>query len=329
LRGPLPARIGLVFQASFCCARFRSGGKRERGLIYRASFGSSFGWPGHASPSCTATNACLKKSPAPGTSEEGVDLFEERAIPLRAQTQPVLYPCDTRTPICRKKSKTRQKRYALTCLGACPWQLLASPEVSRRELCRAAPVDAGILVLMSDLSTILSALNRGDRIAAEKLLPLVYDELRKLATQRMAQERPGQTLNATALVHEAYLRLVKDSEAANWDGRGHFFAAAAEAMRRILVENARRKNRLKHGGQRRRVSVADVAREDDESRVLALDDALTRLAAEDRQAAKVVEMHHFGGLSHEIVAESLGLTVYRVRQKWTYARAWLRDDLHP
>jgi RNA polymerase sigma factor (TIGR02999 family) len=182
---------------------------------------------------------------------------------------------------------------------------------------------------MSDLSTILAALNRGDRIAAEKLLPLVYDELRVLAAQRMAQERPGQTLNATALVHEAYLRLVKDPEGANWDGRGHFFAAAAEAMRRILVENARRKNRLKHGGQRRRVAAADVAREDDDSRVLALDDALTRLATEDCQAAKVVEMHHFGGLSHEIVAESLGLTVYRVRQKWTYARAWLRNDLNP
>jgi RNA polymerase sigma factor (TIGR02999 family) len=180
---------------------------------------------------------------------------------------------------------------------------------------------------MSDLSTILAALNRGERVAAEKLLPLVYDELRQLATQRMAQERPGQTLNATALVHEAYLRLVKDPEAVNWDGRGHFFAAAAEAMRRILVENARRKNRLKHGGRRRRVAAVDVAREDDDSRILALDDALTRLAAEDRQAAQVVEMHHFGGLSHEIVAESLGLTVYRVRQKWTYARAWLRNDL--
>jgi len=180
---------------------------------------------------------------------------------------------------------------------------------------------------MSDVSTILEAINRGDRIAAEKLLPLVYDELRKLAAQRMAQERPGQTLDATALVHEAYLRLVKVPGTGQWQGRGHFFAAAAEAMRRILVERARRKRRLKRGGQLQRVPISDVADQDDDSRLLALDDALTRLAAEDREAAKIVEMHHFGGLSHEIVADSLGLSVYRVRQKWTYAQAWLRDDL--
>jgi RNA polymerase sigma factor (TIGR02999 family) len=181
---------------------------------------------------------------------------------------------------------------------------------------------------MCDVTTILSAINQGDRVAAEKLLPLVYDELRKLAAQRIAQERPGQTFDATALVHEAYLRLVKVAEPGQFDGRGHFFAAAAEAMRRILVENARRKRRLKHGGQVHKVSVADVADEDDDSRLLALDDALTRLAAEDRQAAQVVQMHHFGGLSHEVVAQALGLTVYRVRQKWTYAQAWLRDDLN-
>jgi RNA polymerase sigma factor (TIGR02999 family) len=180
---------------------------------------------------------------------------------------------------------------------------------------------------MCDVTAVLSAINQGDQIAAEKLLPLVYDELRKLAAQRMSQERPGQTLDATALVHEAYVRLVKVPEPGQWDGRGHFFAAAAEAMRRILVENARRKRRLKHGGQRHKVSVADVADDDEDSRLLALDDALTRLAAEDRQAAQVVQMHHFGGLSHEVVAQSLGLTVYRVRQKWTYAQAWLRDDL--
>lgn len=177
---------------------------------------------------------------------------------------------------------------------------------------------------MGDLTAMLLAINRGDRIAAEKLLPLVYDELRKLAAQRMARERPGQTLNATALVHEAYLRLVKVPQSEQWDGRGHFFAAAALAMRRILVENARRKRRRK---QRSRVPVEEIAEPDNDSRVLRLDDALKRLAEEDRQAAQVVEMHHFGGLSHEIVAESLGLTVYRVRQKWTYAQAWLRDDL--
>jgi RNA polymerase sigma factor (TIGR02999 family) len=180
---------------------------------------------------------------------------------------------------------------------------------------------------MCEVTAILSAINQGDRVAAEKLLPLVYDELRKLAAQRMSQERPGQTLDATALVHEAYLRLVKVPEPGQWEGCGHFFAAAAEAMRRILVENARRKRRLKHGGQLHRVPVADVADEDDHSRLLALDDALTRLAAEDREAAQVVQMHHFAGLSHEVVAQALGLTVYRVRQKWSYARAWLRNAL--
>jgi RNA polymerase sigma factor (TIGR02999 family) len=181
---------------------------------------------------------------------------------------------------------------------------------------------------MCDVTAILSAMNQGDRVAAEKLLPLVYDELRKLAAQRMAQERPGQTLDATALVHEAYLRLVKSPGTGQWDGRGHFFAAAAEAMRRILVESARRKKRLKRGGQLQRVPISEVPAQDDDARLLALDDALTRLAEEDREAAKIVEMHHFGGLSHEIVADCLGLSVYRVRQKWTYAQAWLRDDLN-
>jgi RNA polymerase sigma factor (TIGR02999 family) len=129
-------------------------------------------------------------------------------------------------------------------------------------------------------------------------------------------------------VHEAYLRLVGRGDDNRWDGRGHFFAAAAEAMRRILVENARRKKRLKHGGELQRVAGDDFAQKDDsDDQVLALDESLTRLAAEDRLAAQVIEMHHFCGLSHEIVAESLGLTVYRVRQKWTFAKAWLRDDL--
>jgi RNA polymerase sigma factor (TIGR02999 family) len=184
-----------------------------------------------------------------------------------------------------------------------------------------------ILVEMSDVTRILNAIEQGDSAAAEQLLPLVYDGLRRLAAQRMAQERPGQTLDATALVHEAYLRLVEVPEGGQWDGRGHFFAAAAEAMRRILVDNARRKSSLKRGGQRQRVHVADVADQNDDGQLLALDDALTRLAAEDRVAAKIVEMHHFGGLTHEMVADSLGLTVYRVRQKWTYAQVWLRDAI--
>jgi DNA-directed RNA polymerase specialized sigma24 family protein len=196
-----------------------------------------------------------------------------------------------------KKIKTHKNDSPFSWRDAC-----TLTKISRRELFRVSRIDAGILVCMSDVSTIIEAINRGDRIAAEKLLPLVYDELRKLAALRMAQERPGQTLDATALVHEAYVRLVKVPEPGQWEGRGHFFAAAAEAMRRILVENARRKRRLRHGGQRLRVPVVDVA-------------------------AQVVQMHHFAGLSHEVVADSLGLTVYRVRQKWIYAQAWLRADL--
>jgi RNA polymerase sigma factor (TIGR02999 family) len=185
--------------------------------------------------------------------------------------------------------------------------------------------DAGILPRMGDLTAMLLAIKPGDRIAAEKLLPLVYDELRKLAAQRMAREGPGHTLNPTALVHEAYLRLVKVPSSEQWDGRAHFFAAAAQAMRRILVDNARRKRLLKQGG--RKVPVEEVAEPDNDSRFLLLDDALKRLAEEDREAARIVEMHHFAGMSHELVADALGLTVYRVRQKWTYAQAWLRNDL--
>ena len=185
---------------------------------------------------------------------------------------------------------------------------------------------------MSEITCILSKIEQGDPHAAEELLPLVYAELRRLAAQKLVHENPGQTLDATGLVHEAYLRLLpRESAPADpgqrWDGRGHFFAAAAEAMRRILVENARRKSRHKHGGGLQRVDVTDLPARDPDDQLLALDDALTRLAAEDPQAAQVVEMHHFAGLSHELVAESLGVTVYQVRQKWSYARAWLRESL--
>ncbi len=184
---------------------------------------------------------------------------------------------------------------------------------------------------MSDVTRILSAMEEGDPYAAAQLLPLVYDELRQLAAQKLAHEKPGQTLDATALVHEAYLRLVdserRGSAPPSWDSRGHFFAAAAEAMRRILVETARRKRRLKHGGAFRRGELADrVAAEPDEL-LLALDEALTGLAAEDPVAARVVELRHFAGLGHDAVAATLGITVYQARQKWTYARAWLRDAL--
>ena len=178
---------------------------------------------------------------------------------------------------------------------------------------------------MSGVTRVLSAIERGDPHAAEQLLPLVYDELRELAAAKVAQEKPGQTLQATALVHEAYLRLVDSDQA--WNSRGHFFAAAAEAMRRILVESARRKDRLKYGGALRRVELADAAALPPADDLLALDEALSRLAAEDPVAARVVELRHFAGRGHNDVAAALGITVYLARQKWTYARAWLRNAL--
>jgi RNA polymerase sigma factor (TIGR02999 family) len=180
---------------------------------------------------------------------------------------------------------------------------------------------------MSEVTRILSAIEDGDRSAAAQLLPLVYDELRKLARQKLAQENPGQTLQATALVHEAYLRLVDVARAQHWRSRGHFFGAAAQAMRRILVEAARRKKRHKRGGGLRRAELVDVPAPTPDDRLLALDDALVRLAEEDALAAKVVELRHFGGLGHEQIAAALEITVYQARQKWTYARAWLSDVL--
>lgn len=167
-----------------------------------------------------------------------------------------------------------------------------------------------------------------ESLSADELLRLVYGELRRLAAQKLAHETPGQTLDATALVHEAYLRLAPQGcDPPQWNSRNHFFAAAAEAMRRILVEKARRKARLKHGKQWRRVPLQDVCDADDGARFLALDEALTRLADEDPLAAQVVKLHHFAGLNHELVAESLDITVYLARQKWAYAQAWLRDAL--
>jgi RNA polymerase sigma factor (TIGR02999 family) len=178
-----------------------------------------------------------------------------------------------------------------------------------------------------EVTRILEAVGRGERRAASELLPLVYEELRRLAAQRLARETPGQTLQATALVHEAYLRLVGGDPDRMWDGRGHFFAAAAEAMRRILVEAARRKSRKKRGGELRRTDLTDPPAPDPDEDLLALDDALGRLAEEDPVAAKVVELRQFAGLGHEEIASALGISVYLARQKWTYARAWLRDAL--
>ena len=159
------------------------------------------------------------------------------------------------------------------------------------------------------------------------MLPLVYNELRRLAAKQLARETPGQTLQATALVHEAYLRLVGGDPDRIWNGRAHFLAAAAEAMRRILVDSARRKARKKRGGEHRRIELADPPAPDPDDELLALDEALNRLAEEDPVAAKVVELHQFADLGHEETATALGITVYLARQKWTYSRAWLRNAI--
>jgi RNA polymerase sigma factor (TIGR02999 family) len=180
---------------------------------------------------------------------------------------------------------------------------------------------------MSNVSRLIDAAAGGNRQAAADLLPLVYDELRKLAAARLAVEPSGQTLQPTALVHEAYLRLIGPAEEIRWENRGHFFAAAAEAMRRILVDAARRKHREKHGGRLERVELRDVPAPGPDTRLLALDEALSRLATEDEIAAKVVELRQFTGLGHEAVSKALGITVYIARQKWTYARAWLRQAI--
>jgi RNA polymerase sigma factor (TIGR02999 family) len=180
---------------------------------------------------------------------------------------------------------------------------------------------------VDDITCLLNAAEQGDTAAASQLLPLVYDELRRLAAQRLAHEKPGQTLQATALVHEAYLRLVRVEQAPHWNGRGHFFAAAAEAMRRILVEQARARKRQKRGGDLARVELVDAPAPVADDRLLALDEALSKLAEEDALAAKVVELRHFAGLGHEDIAASLRITIYQARQKWTYARAWLSHAL--
>ena len=183
---------------------------------------------------------------------------------------------------------------------------------------------------MADVTQILNAMEAGDQQAAAQLLPLVYDELRRLASQKLAHEKPGQTLTATALVHEAYLRLVPDQpQVAEFANRRHFFAAAAEAMRRILVENARRKKRYKHGGdwQRVELSVDQPEARGSPEELLALDDALTRLAKVDVQAAEIVQIHVFGGVSVDEAAGILNLSRATAYRHWSYARAWLRCEL--
>ena len=182
---------------------------------------------------------------------------------------------------------------------------------------------------MTDVTQILSEIEHGDPAAAERLLPLVYDELRKLATAKLANEIPGQTLQATALVHEAYIRLVDVEKVQQWDSRGHFFAAAAEAMRRILVENARRKGRKKHGGDLNRVELgeSDLATTTSDEHLLAIDEALERLAEQDPQAAELVKLRFFAGFSVSEAAEIIGVSRSNAYAQWAYARAWLRCEV--
>ena len=182
---------------------------------------------------------------------------------------------------------------------------------------------------MSDVTQILSLIEQGDPAAAEQLLPLVYDELRKLAAAKLAQEKPGQTLQATGLVHEAYLRLVNVEEAQRWNSRGHFFSAAAEAMRRILVEQARRKGSWKAGGRMARMDLADVEPEvlGSQLDLIALDEALSQLETVDPRSAQVVKLRFFAGLTVRQAAESLGVSLATAENDWSYAKSWLRMQL--
>jgi RNA polymerase sigma factor (TIGR02999 family) len=184
---------------------------------------------------------------------------------------------------------------------------------------------------MSDVTRILSDIQQGDPSAAEQLLPLVYDELRQLAAQRLAQEKPGQTLQATALVHEAYLRLVDTDKAQQWNSRGHFFAAAAEAMRRILVEQARRRTAAKRGGgaERKGLEPAELVAPEPDDHLLAVHDALDELARTDPEAATLVKLRFFGGMTMSEAADVLGISVRTAQDVWAYARSWLRQQMRP
>jgi len=181
---------------------------------------------------------------------------------------------------------------------------------------------------MSDVTRILNAIEHGDAKAADELLPLVYEELRLLAAQKMSQELPGQTLQATALVHEAYLRLV-GVEIHNWDSRGHFFAAAAEAMRRILVDKARRKQGIRHGGNHKKIDLNDVflAIEDPKDDILAVNEALDKLADEDPKLAEVIKLRYFGGLTLNQIAVIMGIGRRTVDRYWVLGRAWLYQEI--
>lgn len=184
---------------------------------------------------------------------------------------------------------------------------------------------------MIDVTQILIQIDQGDPAASEQLLPLVYDELRKLAVAKLSGEKPGQTLQATALVHEAYLRLVNVPEPQRWNGRGHFFAAAAESMRRILVEQARRKQRLKHGGEYQRAAFEEsrvVCKVPDEE-LLALDEALDRLEDTDPEKYQLIQLRYFVGLTNEQAADVMGISPTTAKRHWRFARSWLHREIHP
>jgi RNA polymerase sigma factor (TIGR02999 family) len=197
-----------------------------------------------------------------------------------------------------------------------PWRLTEFPRT-------------GAALSMNEVTQLLDAVSRGEALAAERLLPLVYEELRRLAAGYLDHEKPGQTLQPTALVHEAYLRMVGGDADAHWHGRAHFVATAALAMRHILIDSARRKRRDKHGGELARVELADHAdpRQEEADRLLALDEALTRLAAADATAAELVQLHTFGGWSVEEAGKHLGLSRAAAYRQWAFARAWLRCEL--
>ncbi len=182
---------------------------------------------------------------------------------------------------------------------------------------------------MSDVTQLIHAIDAGDPKASERLLPLVYEELRKLAAAKMAQEKAGQTLQATALVHEAWLRLTGTAEPKAWNGRGHFFGAAAEAMRRILVDRARQKGRVRHGGRLERVDFEHVnlATDDNDETLLAMSDALDALARQSPQKAEIVKLRYFTGLENQEIAQAMGISLSSVERSWAYARSWLHREL--
>ena len=250
----------------------------------------------------------------PGTAETAPAPDTRRAPRPRVPEDPTVEPPETAPP---EAPREEQGSTATT-------QPLAEAgyEVVVAEF--EAPTDE-----MSDVTRILGQIETGDPSAAEQLLPLVYDELRRLAAARMAQEQPGQTLQATALVHEAYMRLVDVERVQHWNSRGHFFSAAAEAMRRILVESFRHKQTQKHGGDRQRVDLmdADLAINDPGADLLALNEAIDQLTAEDAVAAELAKLRIFAGLSVDDAAQVVGLPHTTAYRQWTYAQAWLRAAL--